>query len=452
MRIAFFDIVSGISGDMTLAACVGAGVPFEQLVSELQKLPLEGYRIEQREVTRSMISAVKIDVVLEEEGIRSDVDPDHDHELGHEIEIDHELAHTHGHDHSHGHSHTHAHRHHGKQRGYIEIVELIDASTLGEGVKDSAKAMFLNLAKAEAKVHNTTVEEVHFHEVGAVDSIVDIVGTAICMDILDVERVYSTPVRTGNGGVIRTQHGMMPIPAPATVELLKDYPIELTDIPHELTTPTGATIVVSLSSGVLERTASLRVRSIGYGAGTKEFAGLPNMLRLVVADIDLDARDEKIVLLETNIDDMNPELFPYVLERLLSAGARDAWLTPVLMKKGRPAHVVSVLASLDLRDVLVEILMNETSTTGVRMQTVERRILPRSTESVSTSFGDVMVKVIERSGAVHRVPEFEECRRIAQQRNLPLIEVYKQIETELGPLTSRTGNTDGNQTEAASQE
>ncbi|MBR9976475.1 MAG: nickel pincer cofactor biosynthesis protein LarC, partial [Bacteroidetes bacterium] len=343
-------------------------------------------------------------------------------------------GHTHeGHTHE-GHTHeghTHEGHGHGRQRGYREIVELIDASTLAESVRERARAMFLNLAKAEARVHDMPIEEVHFHEVGAVDSIIDIVGTAICIDILGVDAVYSTPLRTGSGTVIRTQHGMMPVPAPATMELLKGYPVELTALPYELTTPTGATIIATLSSGVLARDCVLRVDAIGYGAGTKEFPELPNMLRLVVGEIDTPSTDEALLLLETNIDDMNPELYPYVLERLLETGARDAWLTPVLMKKGRPAHVLTVLGDEAHRDILLSLLWNETSTTGVRIQTVTRRILPRSVEQVQTRFGAVTVKGIQRDGTQLCVPEFEECRRIARERNLPLIEVYHMIEYDI---------------------
>jgi uncharacterized protein (TIGR00299 family) protein len=448
MRIAFFDIVSGISGDMTLGACIGAGVPFEQLTAELRKLPLEGYRIERREVVRSMISAVKVDVIVH---VHEHACPPESAEGGRRREHEHEYEHVHENEHVDepgGGARQCAvfEREHEKHRGYLEIKHIIDASSLSDRVKQTAQSMFLNLARAEAAVHNTTIEQVHFHEVGAVDSIVDIVGTAICMDILGVERVYSSPVRTGSGGVIRTQHGMMPVPAPATVELLKGYPMELTDIPHELTTPTGATIITTLSAGVLDRGTPMRIEAVGYGAGTKEFAGLPNTLRLVIAEIDMDARDERLTLLETNIDDMNPELYPYVLERLLEAGARDAWLTPVLMKKGRPAHVLSVLADASSQDVLTGILMNETSTTGVRMQTIMRRKLPREIARIETSYGEVAVKVITRGGGLTYVPEFEECRRIAQERNLPLIEVYKRIESDLREYASRSASTSGNRT------
>lgn len=314
---------------------------------------------------------------------------------------------------------------------------MIAGSRLSEKVKNTAQAIFLKLAEAEAAVHGTTVDEVHFHEVGAVDSIVDIVGAAICLDLLCVDRVYSTPVRTGSGGTVRTQHGVMPVPAPATVELLKGYPVEPTDIPYELATPTGAAIIAALSSGVLPRGAAMRVESVGYGAGTKEFADLPNMLRLVVAESDDgDASgapfvEETLALLETNIDDMNPELLPYVLERLLEAGARDAWLVPVLMKKGRPAHVLSVLADPSAVDHMIALITEETSTLGVRLRTLRRRSLPREPRVVGTAFGPVMFKAVSRASGEVLVPEFEECARIARERNLPLIDVYRSLEAEL---------------------
>lgn len=342
------------------------------------------------------------------------------------------------------------HRHrHGIQRSYLDIKQLIETSELGPQVKQAAHALFLTLARAEAAVHHTTIDAVHFHEVGAVDSIVDIVGAAVCLDILGIERVYTTPVRTGSGGTIRTQHGVMPIPAPATVELLKGYPIEMTDIPHELTTPTGATIVATLSAGILDRSTPMRVEAIGYGAGSKQFAGLPNMLRLVIAELDAAALppdaatsakhesgmiDEDLVLLETNIDDMNSELFPFVIERLLAAGARDAWLTPVLMKKGRPAQIFSVLADRATRDALADLLLRETTTTGIRMMDVLRRSVPREIVTIDCVFGPVRVKVVTRGEVRVHVPEYEECRRIALERNLPLIDVFRTLDAELHRL------------------
>ncbi len=394
MRIAYFDIISGISGDMTLGACVDAGVSFEALREELRKLPLEGYTLARRTISRSHITAVKIDV---------DIDGG-------------------------GHEHHH--------RGYEDIVRIIDGSTLSESVRDRAKAMFLTLARAEAHVHGTTVEEVHFHEVGAVDSIVDIVGAAICLDLLGVERVYTSAVRTGSGGTVETQHGRMPVPAPATMEILRNYPIALTDIPHELTTPTGATITATLSEGLLPGDVPFTVSAVGYGAGSKDIPGTPNLLRLLVGSIPDTPAEERLLQLDTNIDDMNPELYPHVLERLIASGARDAWLTPVLMKKGRPAYVLSVLADEEHREALLGIMYAETTTSGIRVQPIVRRILAREQQLADTRFGQVNVKVIHRGEHRTRVPEYEECRRIARERNLPLIQVYRQITEDLSSLKS----------------
>jgi uncharacterized protein (TIGR00299 family) protein len=400
MNIAFFDIISGISGDMTLGAFVSAGMSLDVLHAELEKLPLGGYSISQRSMTRSMITAVKVDVEL------------------------------HGASPGGGHHH-HGNGHHAEHRSYADIVRLIDESTLSDHVREQAKAMFLTIAKAEAKIHDTSVESVHFHEVGAVDSIVDIVGIAICMEHLGIDAVYSSPVRTGSGGFVETQHGTMPVPTPATMEILRGYPVELTDVPFELTTPTGASVIRTLSKGVLKSTDILRVKSIGYGAGSKEIPGMPNLLRVMIAELPEDFEDEEIVLLETNIDDMNTELYPFVLERVLEEGAHDAWMTQVIMKKGRPGHLLSVLSPLRSVEHLLGVLYTETSTTGIRVSDIRRRKLQRDTVIAETSFGPVEIKEIHAPGGIRRVPEHESCRRIAKEAGIPLIDVYRTIEREL---------------------
>jgi uncharacterized protein (TIGR00299 family) protein len=392
MNVAYFDIVSGISGDMTLGAFVSAGVSFERLQEELRKLPLEGYTITQRTLMRSMVATVKIDVVMD--------------------------------------AGTHEHHH----RGFDDIRDIINRSTLTDSVRQRAIAMFLTLAEAEARVHGTTVDRIHFHEVGAVDSIVDIVGVAICMELLGIERVYTSPVRTGSGGFVETQHGRMPVPTPATVEILKDYEVELTEIPYELTTPTGATIVATLSSGLLPADASLNISSIGYGAGGREIPGTPNMLRLLIGSVDRQEKDDTLLLFETNIDDMNPELYPWVIERALHAGANDAWMTPMIMKKGRPAMVLSVLASSELRDTVLSLLYSETTTSGVRELSVHRHKQPRTVQHYRTRYGDVAAKRIGADDTAVPVPEFEECRRIALEHNLPLIQVYRELQQDLANL------------------
>lgn len=386
MRIAFFDAFSGISGDMTLGAFVHAGMPFETLVSELQKLGVPGFELEARHITRNGIDAVKLDVVISDQ-------PKY-------------------------------HRH------LKDIEAIIDGGSFSVNVKTTAKKIFREIAVAEAKVHGSTLEKVHFHEVGAIDSIVDIVGTAICLDHLRIERVYSSAIRTGSGGTVKTQHGVMPIPAPATIEILKGYPTVLTDIPMELTTPTGAAIIKALSSGVitLER---MRIESVGYGAGTKEIPQVPNLLRVFIGELEPALDQDEVVSVETNIDDMNPEIVPYVIERLLAVGAHDAYTIPILMKKGRPGMLLSILAERRVLEPVLEVVFRETTTLGVRIQPTERRKVRRESRTVTTSFGPAKVKVVIYDGAERLIPEHDECRRIAVERNLPLKEVYRMLEREL---------------------
>ncbi|MEX2190006.1 MAG: nickel pincer cofactor biosynthesis protein LarC, partial [Bacteroidota bacterium] len=265
MTFAYFDTIGGLSGDMTLGAFVSAGVPLDYLSDELKKLGLEGYELSATHVERSGIVATKVDVTISGEQ-----------------------------------------RHH---RHLKDISAIIDNSSLNSRVKETAKAIFHEVAVGEARVHNSTIERVHFHEVGALDSIADIVGTAICLNYLNVEHVYSSPIKLGNGGQINTQHGVMPVPTPATIEILKGYPTVLTDIKSELTTPTGAAIIKALSKGLLS-TERMRIERIGYGAGTREIAEIPNLLRIMVGQLDAEYSSDEIVSVETNIDDMNPEIYP----------------------------------------------------------------------------------------------------------------------------------------------
>ncbi|MFH0990293.1 MAG: nickel pincer cofactor biosynthesis protein LarC [bacterium] len=387
MKIAYLDTISGISGDMTLAAFVSAGLSIDRLIEELRKLSLSGFEVEARHHVRSGITATALNVVISEQ--------------------------------------SKYHRH------LKDINAIIDNSTLSERVKRDAKAIFAEVAVAEAKVHNSTIEKVHFHEVGAIDSIVDIIGTAICLEYFGVEQVYSSPVKLGHGGVIQTQHGTMPIPTPATLEILKGYPTILTTIPHELTTPTGAAIVKALSKGTLS-TEQLRIEAIGYGAGTREIAEVPNLLRVMIGELHLPSEYDEVHSIETNIDDMNPEILPVIAEQLFAAGALDVFMTQVLMKKSRPGILLTTLVERSKLDPVVKIILNETSTLGVRIHTLERRKLKRGEKTVTTSFGTVNVKSIVRNGRESLVPEFEECKRIASEKKLPLLEVYKILEREIG--------------------
>jgi uncharacterized protein (TIGR00299 family) protein len=386
MRIAYFDTIAGISGDMTLGAFISAGVSLDDVIAELGKLRMSGFELTAKHIQRNGITAVKVDVII------SDAPKYHRH-----------LA---------------------------DINVIIEQSDLNPAVKDHSKKIFHEVAVAEAKVHNSTIEKVHFHEVGAIDSLVDIVGTSICMELMRIERVFSSPVKVGNGGAVNTQHGIMPIPTPATLEILKGYPIVLSDVPFELTTPTGAAIIKALSHGTLT-SEQITVAGIGYGAGTRELPGLPNLLRVVVGDLEQQLDRDEVVLVETNLDDMNPEILPYVIERLLGAGANDAFLVPILMKKGRPAHLLSALVDRSRMEAIISVMFRETSTLGVRIQHIERRKLVRTQKSVQTSLGIVTVKSVILEGKEKLIPEFEECKRLALEKNLPLKEVYSILDREL---------------------
>jgi uncharacterized protein (TIGR00299 family) protein len=385
MNIAYFDTFSGISGDMTLGAFVSAGLPLDELSFEIQKLKLHGVELQGKHIERNGIVAVKIDLLVPNE---------------------------------------HHHRH------LADIFRIIDASELSGNVKDKSKAIFFELGKAEAKVHNTPLEKIHFHEVGALDAIVDIVGAAICLEKFGIEKCFSSPVRLGSGGFVNAAHGKLPIPVPAVVEILKEYPTELTDIPFELTTPTGAAIVKTVSSGMLSKEKIL-MKSIGYGAGEREIPNTPNLLRIFIGELDETFDEDSLVTIETNIDDMNPEIYPYVIEKLLANGAHDAYLIPIIMKKGRPGILLSVMTSENNVQKISEIIFRETTTLGVRIQNVGRKKLKRELKEIDSQFGKIKVKVVVADGKKKLLPEFEECKRIALEKNIPLKEVFFQIQKEL---------------------
>jgi pyridinium-3,5-bisthiocarboxylic acid mononucleotide nickel chelatase len=386
MKIAYFDTVGGIAGDMAMAALVSAGLSLDTLVAELRTLGVEGFDLHARHVRRSSIDAVHIEVAV-----------------SHQPHIHRDLA---------------------------GITGLIQRSGLAASVKERAIRIFTVLGEAEAHVHNTTIDKVHFHEVGAIDSIVDIVGVSIGLDALGIQSVYSSPVRLGRGGTITTQHGPMPTPAPATLQILRDYPVEFSDVARELTTPTGAAIIRALSSGTLDR-EHLRVHSIGYGAGTQEIPELPNFLRVVVGELEAPTEADDVVAVETNIDDMNPQMYPVIIEGLLETGAHDAYLVPLIMKKGRPGILLSVLTPASALDGVVAYLYRETSTIGVRVQHIARRKLPRRALTAETSLGPVRAKAVVRDGEETITAEFEECRRLARERGIPLQDVIRRLDQEL---------------------
>lgn len=380
MKVAYFDCFAGISGDMTLGALVDAGLSFAALESELDKLSVREFTLSQRRVEKHGIAGTKIDVNARE---------------------------------------GHVHRH------LKDVLEIINSSAISASAKEKAARVFQKLAEAEAKIHGTTIEAVHFHEVGAVDAIVDVVGAIIGLELLEIEAIYASKFRFGSGHT-RGAHGAMPVPVPAVVEMTKGFPAERTDIPYELVTPTGAALLTALASNIGE-TIQLRTESTGYGAGTRDVEQVPNLLRVEIGELVADPRTDTPVLLETNIDDMTPEIYGYLIDRLLEAGARDAFLTPVIMKKGRPGIQLTVLADPNKETELTELIFSETTTLGIRRLPVQRHILERRADTVQTPYGPIRVKIADIGGKQRITPEYDDCARIAREKQIPILDVYKSV-------------------------
>ncbi len=412
MRIAYLDMFAGIAGDMVLGAFVSAGLDPNRIKSEIDKLGLGNIELRVRKIVRSGITAMKVDVVVAGEIEKVE-------DLGADI-------------HHHRHKHSHDDSHHADEHGrsYLEIKHLLESSPLSERVKRDSLEVFRRLAEAEARIHDTTVEKIHFHEVGAADSIVDIVGTAVCMELFGIEAVYTSPIRVGSGGYIEAKHGVLPVPAPAALEILTGYPVIFNDIPHELTTPTGAAIVAALSKGVLND-REMEIGMIGYGAGSREMERLPNLLRVVIGEIGSVTDEDHVVVVETNMDDINPQLIPHIIEKVISAGATDAYVTAVMMKKGRPGFLLTVLMSEPIMEKVSNEIFAQSTTLGLRIQYVRRSKLRRDSKTIRTSFGDVKVKVSSVDGKMRVAPEFEECKRIAGEKGMPLVEVMQRLNAEL---------------------
>jgi hypothetical protein len=386
VKIAYFDCPSGAAGDMIMGALVDAGVPFDAFRTELRKLALPGWDVVRREVTKGAFRATKVDV-----------------------EIDHA-----------------AHRH---QRSLADIQAILDASPLDPGVKERAGRIFVRLADAEARVHGTSREAVHFHEVGAVDAIVDVTGGALALAMLGVGAVYVSALPIG-GGFVEGAHGRMPVPGPGTAELLRGFPIVDTGMRAELVTPTGAAILTTLGQPAV-RLPSMVVTAIGYGAGTMDLPGTPNVLRCFVGDAVGEAGAETIVQLETTIDDMSPQLYEPLMERLFEAGAVDVFLTPVVMKRSRPGTVLTALCPRDRLDHLARVVFEESSTIGLRWTEWQRATLPRELVTLPTSYGTIQFKVSRLDGRVVTVtPEFADVARIARDKALPVREVLDQARAE----------------------
>ena len=379
MKVLYIDAFSGISGDMTVGAFLSLGLSMDRLRDALSTIELRGYTVAAEPCEVNGIRAVRFRV------------------------------HTAAHEHAH--------------RPYRDIRELLERSTLGAVARAHARRIFDRLAEAEGHVHGVAPADVEFHEVGAVDSIVDIVGAAVALEAFAIERAYVSPLPLGSG-IVQSQHGPLPVPGPATAELLRGFPVRPGDGAGEMVTPTGAAIVASTAQP--GPVPELRIGAVGYGAGTRTLADRPNVLRLVIGDLALPPARDELLVLETNIDDYQPEFFDFVMERLFAAGARDVYLAPVHMKKNRPGIVVSVLCTPEDREQVAAVLLSETSTIGVRYFPVQRLVLPRVVEEVRTPYGTVRVKIATGPDGHRNVaPEYEDCRRAAVEHRVPIKLVYQ---------------------------
>ncbi|MGA2961849.1 MAG: nickel pincer cofactor biosynthesis protein LarC, partial [Candidatus Korobacteraceae bacterium] len=395
-----------------------------------------GASLDIRDVDRNGISSTKVDVLVDgqkdlprEEFLKQQEDQhNHQHEHAHPLEHAHEHDHQHGHSHEHGHAHEHAHGHQHPHRGLKQIREIIRQAAIPDAAKQTATAVFQALGEVEAKIHHQDVETIEFHEVGSVDAIVDIVCAAVGADALRVDRWVSSPLNVG-GGVVKCAHGTLPVPAPATLELLKNAPVYSSGVQKELVTPTGAAIVRTLAAD-FGSFPSMKVEAVGYGAGGRDLPGMPNVTRLTVGESIEErraAQRERVTVLEANLDDMSPQVFGYVIDRLLEAGALDVFATPVQMKKSRPGLVLTVLARNQDVERLSKLIFAETTTLGMRLRQEQRLTLERQHVAVTTPWGEVRVKIGSLDGAVcNAAPEFEDCRRLAAAHNVPLKRVMQE--------------------------
>jgi pyridinium-3,5-bisthiocarboxylic acid mononucleotide nickel chelatase len=383
MKLAYFDCFSGISGDMTLGALVDAGCSLELLRSGLQGLQIPGWTISSEKVWKNGMAATFVHVATEDQT---------------------------------------------KHRSLSAILEIFEKSQLSESVGKNAAAIFRKLGEAEASVHDVALEKIHFHEVGAVDAIVDIVGACIAFDALGIEKFACSPLNVG-GGTAKMSHGVLPVPAPATAKLLQGKPTYSNGVQRELVTPTGAAIVSTLCD-TFGPQPQMTVSAIGYGAGSMELEGQPNVVRIMIGEVPdkvITGFDEEISVIEANLDDMNPQIYGYFLEKALAAGALDVYTTPVQMKKNRPGTLLTLLCKPQDTNSLMSLVFAETTTFGARTYRAQRRTLPRESVNVHTQFGDVRVKLSRVNGRIlHVAPEFDDCRKLAVEKNVPLQRVFNE--------------------------
>ncbi len=387
MKILSYDCFSGISGDMNLGAMIDLGVDSNYLIRELEKLKLEGWELDITRDQRHGISGTKVTVRQTR--------------------------------------HEHAHRH------LSDIIKILDESTLGDKTKELSKKIFTRIAVAEAAVHGTTVEKIHFHEVGAVDSIIDVTGAAICYNALNIDEVHTSEVELGSGFVL-CDHGKLPVPAPATAEIIIGLPVRKGGVDFEATTPTGAAILATLVTNT-DPDLKIRVEKTAYGVGQKDNTDIPNLLRVFIGETDtVEGQGHKSVHMECNIDDMNPEFFEYISDRLFSAGISDVYLSNIIMKKGRPGVVLNVICEPEKTDVARNIIFTESTTLGIRSSEFRKDTLSRKFETLNSIYGNVTIKrSFYKEKEVSCKPEYNECRKIATEKGIPVKEVYNNIMAEL---------------------
>jgi uncharacterized protein (TIGR00299 family) protein len=395
--LAYFDCFCGISGDMTLGAFIDIGVPLNWLKDSLEKLPLKGFDLSVESISRSGIKAQSVHVISKDNI---------------------------------------------KSRHYSEIKALVQNSPLSQNVREKSLEIFERLAIAESEIHGQPKEKVHFHELGGIDAIVDIVGTALCLEYLGIEKIVSSRIPLGNG-FVSCQHGTLPVPAPATLSILKGIPVYGTEIPHELVTPTGAAIIASIADS-FEEIPDIIVEKTGYGAGKRDLKTIPNLLRIIIGTketLTSDFQKDRVSVVETCIDDMNPEFFGFLMDRLFEEGAIDVYLIPVYMKKNRPGTMIQVLCMENRKKSIINRILSETTSLGVRYYDVQRFKLARENITIKTSYGDVQIKRIkDPNGSVRLVPEYEVCKKIAIERGIPLKIVYDTISKEAVEIVSLPAN------------
>lgn len=451
MKHLYLDCLYGISGDMTLSALIDLGADIDYIAEHLRSMPIDPFSLNVKQVDKRGISAKLLDLRFEDaEAVEESHSHDHNHSHSHSHSHDHSHSHNHEHSHSHSHSHSHDHEHshnhdhphdHGHEHAHDDghhshshrkastILQMIEDSELPPRVKQRSLAVFRVIAEAEGKIHGMDPKEVHFHEVGAMDSIIDILGVCLALESLDIDQISAAPVPTGHGKIM-IAHGLYPVPAPATAEILTGVPLADFHVRGELTTPTGAAFLKALADEYGHMPAKTMTK-IGYGAGKKNFDH-PNVLRAVLFSDDksngkIEEREE-IDILECQLDDMTGENLGYLMEKLLAKGSLDVYFTPVTMKKSRPGNLITVLAKPEHSRMLEEILLRETSTFGIRRSSWSRKILDREFQVVKTEFGDIRVKIGKLDGNVIKIsPEYEDAKNASIQSDIPLRDVYSTV-------------------------